>query len=256
MTGRTHLIIPDAHAHFEHNNDRAEWLGKFILDKKIDVVINMGDMWDFPSLSSYDKGKKSFHGRSYKKDLDAGLDFDEKLWYNIRKAKKKMPVRYFLEGNHEFRLKRALDTHLQELDGFMSFKDLDLDRNYDEVIEYDGNTPGTVSIDGVCYAHYFASGVMGRPIGGEHPAYSLITKGFQSCTCSHIHTYDECIRTRADGRHVRGLVAGVYQDYHTGWAGKVNDLWWRGVVVCHNVEDGNYESQQISIDRLKQVYGK
>jgi len=254
--GKTHLIIPDPHAHPEHHNKRADLLSKLIVDLRPDKVINLGDMWDLPSLSSYDKGKKSFNGRSYRKDLDAGLDFDDRIWHGIRKAKKKKPTSYFFEGNHEYRLKRALDIQYQELDGLMGFKDFDLDRNYNEVIEYNGGTPGIRKIDGVNYAHFFVSGVMGRPIGGEHPAYSLLTKQYTSCTCGHIHITDYSTRTNPEGKRINGLVAGVFQDYDTGWAGEVNKLWWRGVIIKTNVEDGNYNPRWVSIDELEKIYGK
>ena len=59
-----HLIIPDQHNLPGASTDRAVWLGKLILDEKPDVVINLGDCWDMPSLCSYDKGTKDFHGSS------------------------------------------------------------------------------------------------------------------------------------------------------------------------------------------------
>lgn len=256
----THLIIPDPHAHPDHNNDRADYLSKLIVDlqaKEGDLkVINLGDQWDLPSLSGYDKGKKSFNGRSYKKDLDAGLDFDERMWSGIRKAKKRKPTAFFFEGNHEHRLKKALDMQYQELDGIMGFNDFDLKRNYNEIIEYQGQTPGIYEVDGVNYAHFFISGVMGRPISGEHPAYSLISKQHTSCTCGHIHVTDFATRTDPHGKRINGLVAGVFQDYNSSWAGEINRLWWRGVVVKRNVDKGNYDPEWISLDRLKEVYGE
>src|SRR5881628_1392121 len=103
-----HLILPDSHAHAEHNNDRADWVGKLIVDLKPDVFINLGDQWDLPSLSGYDKGKSSFHGRAYRRDLDAGLEFSERLFAPIRKAKKKRPLSIYIEGNHEERQRRLL----------------------------------------------------------------------------------------------------------------------------------------------------
>ncbi len=250
----THLIIPDPHAHPNHNNDRADLIGKLILDIKPDVVVNLGDMFDMPSMSAYDKGKKSFHGRSYHKDLEAGLDFDERMWAPIRKAKKKRPHAVFIECNHEHRLKKLLDMQ-PELEGTVSFDDFGLKRNYDEIVEYEGQTPGIITIDNINYAHYFVSGVMGRPIGGEHPAYSLITKEFTSCTCGHIHVADYAIRTTANGRKLHGLVAGVYQDYDSDWAGEINKLWWRGVALKRNVSDGDYDLQLIGIDALRKEYG-
>lgn len=250
---QVHLVLPDPHAHPEFSNQRADWVGKLILDLKPDVVINLGDMYDFPSLASYDKSKKSFWGKTYLNDLNAGLDFDERIWDPIRKAKKRRPHSVFIEGNHENRLKKAIDVQ-SELDGIISFDQLDLNRNYDEVIEYEGDTPGTIEIDGVHYSHYFISGVLGRPIGGEHQAYSLITKEFVSCTCGHTHTTDWSVRTTVSGKRVMGLVAGVYQDYDATWAGERNKMWWRGVVIKRNVEDGAYDPQWVSIDQLRKEY--
>jgi hypothetical protein len=251
--GKTHLIIPDPHAHPDFNNDRAVWLGELIKDLKPDVVVNLGDMWDMASMSSYDKGKKSFNGRNYNADINAGLDFDEKLWAPIKKAKKKRPRRIFIEGNHENRLKKLLDLQ-PELEGTVGFDDLDLNKNYDDIVEYKGQTPGVISVDNIFYSHYFCSGVMGRPIGGEHPAASLISKQYSSCTCGHIHITDFSTRTDPNGKRIMGLVAGVFQDYDSPWAGEINKLWWRGVIIKHNVEDGCYDPQWVSIDQLRKEY--
>jgi Calcineurin-like phosphoesterase len=252
--GKIHLVIPDPHAHPDHNNDRADWLGRLILDLKPDVVINLGDMFDMASMSGYDKGKKSFHGRSFRKDLDAGLDFDERIWAPLRQAKKRKPYSVYLEGNHENRLKKMLELQ-PELEGTVGFEDFGLKRNYHEIIEYEGQTPGTIEVDGVNYAHFFVSGVMGRPIGGEHPAYSLLTKQFVSCTAGHTHVLDFAERSTVNGKKIFGCVAGVYQDYNSDWAGEVNKIWTRGVVVKRNVEGGQYDFQWISIDALRKEYG-
>lgn len=253
MSGRIHLILPDSHSNPDFNNDRADWVGKLIVDLKPDVFINLGDMWDMPSFSGYDKGKARFHGRAYRKDLDAGLEFDERLWAPIKKAKKKRPLSIFMEGNHEERLKRALDQQ-PELEGTIGFKDFELNKNYDEIVEYQGQTPGTITIDGIVYAHYFVSGVMGRNVSGEHAAYSLLTKQFQSSTCGHIHTFDYSVRSDANGKKLHGLVAGVFQDYQSGWAGEVNKLWSRGLVIKRHVENGNYDLTWVSIEALKKEY--
>lgn len=251
---KTHLIIPDCHAHPDHNNDRALWLGELIADVKPDVVINIGDQWDFPSLSSYDRGRASFVGRTYKKDLDAGLDFQDKLWHRVKRRKKKQPYKIFCEGNHEERQSRALDGQ-PELDGIISFDDLDLPKYYDKIVRYKGRTPGIVHVDGIAYAHFLVSGVAGRPISGEHQATSLLTKQFSSCTVGHTHTRDFSERTRADGKKILGLVCGVYQDYDASWAGACNDLWWRGCVIKRSVEDGIYDPQFVSLETLRREYG-
>lgn len=249
----THLVIPDPHAHPDHNNDRADLLAKLIIDLKPDVVINIGDQFDLSSLSGYDKGKRSFVGRSYRADIDAGLEFSDRLWGPVKKTKKRLPLRIFFEGNHEHRIERALDLS-PEMEGTIGFADLELDNWYDEIVRYDGSTPGIREVDGIFYAHYFISGVMGRPLGGEHPAYSLYSKLGRSCTAGHLHTLDYCVRTSVDGRKNNNLVAGCFFDYNSDWAGKANDLYWRGVIIKRNVENGEYNPQFVSIDELKKTY--
>jgi len=251
---KTHLIIPDTHAHPDHHNDRFEWLGRMVVDIKPDVVVMIGDWADMPSLCSYDKGTKGFEGRRYYHDIEAAIDAQERFFAPIKAAKKRRPTFYMHEGNHEQRITRAIQSDAAHLDGIISISDLRYRRWGWRVIPYTGSTPGVNVIDGVAYAHYFTSGVMGRPIGGMHPAYQLITKQYQSCTQGHVHITDYCVRTNATGRDIHGLVVGCYQDYHADWAGEANSLWWRGVIVKRNVQHGEYDPEWVSMKRIKEMY--
>lgn len=248
------MVIPDPHAHPQHNNKRAEYLGKLINDIRPDIVINLGDTADMPSLSSYDRGTKSFQGRNYRADIDAHLDFNDRLWSTVRKSKRKLPVRYFLEGNHEHRIKRAINLQ-PELEGAIDFKDLELERYYDHIIEYNGRSPGVTTVDGVAYAHFFISGVLGKAIGGAHPAYAVLAKGHGSATAGDLHLLSYECQTGIGGRRIQGLVAGCYQDYDADWAGEANKLWWRGCVVKRNVANGCYDPEFISMERIRKAYG-
>lgn len=248
------LVIPDQHADPRHDNSRADLLGKFLLDSRPDIVVNLGDCADMASLSAYDRGKRSFYGRNYRADLEAHLDFQERMWAPIRAAKRKMPYSIVLEGNHEHRIEKALDLS-PELEGTMSFNDYDFNRHYDEVIRYRGATPGTIEIHGVTFAHYLTSGVLGRPIGGLHSAYSLVAGTLASCVVGHSHLSDYHSRTSVDGRVVQGLVAGCFFDYDHEWAGEqVNKLYWRGIVLLKDVENGRFDPEWISLSRLKKAY--
>lgn len=249
----SHLVIPDIHAHPDHDNVRADYLSQLIIDLQPDVVINLGDQFDMSSLSGYDKGKRSFVGRSYKNDLNSGLEFSERLWEPVRARKKRLPYRIYIEGNHEHRIEKALDLN-PELVGTIDFEDYDLDRYYDEVVRYEGSTPGIIEVDGVNYSHYFISGVLGRPISGEHPAYSLSTKLGGSVTAGHLHTVDYNVRTDVYGRKRHALIAGCFFDYNSDWAGSANDLYWRGVVVKRNVFNGEYDPEFISMNQLVKEY--
>jgi hypothetical protein len=251
---KSHLIIPDPHAHPDVPNDRADWIGRLILDTRPDVVVNLGDMWDFPSLSSYEKGQKSFWGRAYHKDLKAGLDFDRRLWAPIREAKRRHPFKVFIEGNHENRLKRLLQLQ-PELDGTVSFEDLGLRKNYDVIVEYTGtNTPGLIEIDGILYSHFVISGVQGRALSSIHLGYNLIQKKHCSVTVGHNHTFSYDVQNTGS-RTLHGLCAGTLQTYVPEWAGEVAHLWRHGVILKHDVHDGDYDLEWISLARLKREYG-
>lgn len=248
-----HLVFGDAHAHPDHSNARADLLGNLLIDLKPDVVIDIGDTADMPSLSTYDKGKRDFVGRSYERDIASHNEFQDRVWHRYRRSKKKLPRRVRLIGNHEQRIDRALDLH-PELAGAISYNHLEIERYYDDIIYYDGQTPGSISIDGVIYSHYFVSGLMGRPLSGEHTAYSLLGKNYQSSTQGHSHIFDSCVRTTAEGRRLQGLVSGCFQDYDADWAGQSNRLWWRGCFIKKNVDAGSYDLEAVSLERLRKEY--
>jgi hypothetical protein len=250
----TYLIVPDSHAVAYHNNDRADYLAQLTIDLKPDVVVNMGDQFDMESLSSYDKGKRSFVGRTYKADINAGLEFHDRWWGPVKKTKKKMPYRVVLEGNHEHRIERVLDLS-DELVGTIGFQDYAFDDYYDETVRYNGGTPGIIELDGILFAHYFTSGVKGMPTGGVHPAHTLLGVNMQSSVAAHSHLFDWVTKKTQHGEVFNGLVAGCYQDYDNPWAGNLAKMWKRGVTILRNVEAGNYDLQFVSIESLRKSYG-
>src|SRR5690606_7005489 len=177
---KIHLIIPDSHASPDHHNKRYEWLGHLINDVKPDVVIDIGDWFDMASLCSYDRGTKGFEGRRYKRDIEAGLDAQDRMFTIIRRQKKKLPRFVRTLGNHEHRIVKAIDRD-PILEGTIGLEDL-MSKEYGwEEVPF--LTP--ITIDGITYQHYFTSGIMGRPIGGENHARSLILRQLGSVTQGH-----------------------------------------------------------------------
>lgn len=251
---KIHLVIPDGHAKPGTSHERASYLSGLIRDVRPDVVVDMGDGADMPSLATYDKGKRNFVGRTYRADVDAFLEFQDRLWAPVKRSKKKLPFRVILEGNHEHRIERALDLE-PILEGTISLSDLERERNYDVIVPYDGTVPGCITIDGITYGHYMVSGVSGRPLSGEHHGYSLLAKRFASSTVGHSHLLDYSLRHDGKGRPLHGLVAGCYIDYDMEWAGEMQNLWWSGVIIKRNVSDGDYDPEFVSLDRLRKEYG-
>ena len=129
---RTHLVIPDTQAKEGVPTDHLEWIGQYIVDRKPDVVVHLGDHADMPSLSSYDRGKAGFEGRRYWKDIKAANEaFDilnrgiDENNAKLRKHKMRQwhPEKHILLGNHEDRIARAVENQA-ELQGALSTDDL------------------------------------------------------------------------------------------------------------------------------------
>lgn len=250
----THLIIPDPHARPSTSLDRFRWLGSLIADVKPDHVICIGDWAYMESLCSYDKGTKGFEGRRYRNDVACAIEAQELMFKPVRDRKKKLPKFWMLEGNHEHRIERAVSKDAAQLEGIISLSDLQFEEFGWEVVKYEGATPGHLRLDGVVYAHYFISGVMGVAIGGIHPAYQMLNKNHVSSTQGHSHTTDYSVRAAADSRNIHGLVCGCFIDERPSYAGAANDMWWRGIIIKNDVENGEYDPEWIGMKSIERNY--
>ncbi len=243
------LVVGDPHARQGVSMRRFTWLGKLIKDSKPDYVVNMGDHWDFPSLSAYDKGKRCFEGRRYQHDLNAGHEALEAIDSACKGWRGK---RFILKGNHEHRIVRAVEDNAM-LEGTLGLNDLENSR-WESVLFLEN-----LELEGVLFSHYYTSGRMGYAISGENPAKTLIMKQLRSCVMGHSHIFDYATRTDAKGKRVTGLVAGCYLDpqQYEDYAGpQGNRMFWKGVVMLTVNSPGSFDMDQISISRLEAAYGK
>lgn len=245
----THLVIPDSHAHPDYSNRRFELLGRLIADIKPDVIIDIGDQADMASLCKHDRNTLSSEGNRYTDDIEASKDAHEKLFHHIKKRKKKLPRRIKCIGNHEYRIERAIHED-PSMQGKLSMNDLELPRWWDEVYDY----LNVANVDGVAYSHFFPTGVLSRAISGPNAARTLLQKTHMSATMGHSHILDYSIDTKPTGKKIHGLVCGCFIDYDASYAGPANKLWWRGVVIKRNVEDGMYDPTFVSLKTLFNEY--
>lgn len=250
-----HLIIPDTQVKPDVDLSYLEWIGQYIVEKKPDVLIQIGDFADMPSLSSYDIGKKSFEGRRYKDDIKAAVegmdillaplkDYNEKC----RKDKKKQyrPRMVLTLGNHENRIDRATEGD-PKLYGTIGIDDLRYSEAGWEVFDF----LDPVIIDGVVYSHYLVSGVMGRPIGS---ASAMISKTHQSCVVGHQQGRQVAYGRRADGSAITCIIAGSCYLHNEEYMGNQGNNHWRGLVVLHEVKDGQFDEMFVSLDYLRKKY--
>lgn len=257
------LVIPDCHAHPDYDNNRFTWLGEYIIEEKPDTILCLGDFADMASLSSYDKGTRAFEGRRYKRDVEASIDAQNKLFapmraYNKMRSKNKKqqytPRTVMVGGNHEEgRISKVTQMH-PELHETISIDDLKFSDAWNEYIPY----KSIGFVEGFAVSHYFVSGLMGRPVGGENAAKALLAKQGMSCIAGHSHLLDVAVRTKADGQKMMGLIAGCYvhPGMVEGWNANTACLWWNGVVMLRGVENGWAEDfQAISQRQLEEWYG-
>lgn len=247
-----HFVIPDTQCKPGNNFDHLRAAGNYILDKKPEVIVHLGDHWDMASLSEYDKGKKSFEGRRYKADIDAGHAGMSALlgpirdWNNSRKRNRKsqyQPRMCFLIGNHEQRIARAIDKD-PILEGTIGYQDLKLESYGWEVY----NFLDTVEIDGVYYSHYFYNPMTGKPYGGK-AAQRLNNIGF-SFTQGHQQGKDIAEKHLANGKTLRGLVVGSFYQHDEDYKGPQGNHHFRGCIMKHEVKDGDYCLMELSLDYL------
>lgn len=242
------LVLPDSHAHPSYNNDRFLRVGKLIYDLQPDVVVNIGDLADFPSLCFHSK-KIELEGARYAADCDAAIDAQEKLFHTYRKNKKKMPRWIWTLGNHDIRPERFVAEN-PIFEGKLKNTDMGYEEFPWEVYPF----LEPVEVAGIDFLHYATSGLMGRPIGGTHAAWSIIKKRNKSTVVGHSHVVDYKI-DKTPGRSLMGLAVGCYVDYEADYAGPANDMWSRGVAHLRNCEDGIFDFNWISMRTIEKEYG-
>lgn len=252
---KKHFILPDCQVKPDTSNTHLLWAAEYVVDKKPDVIVCLGDFADMESLSSYDVGKKSFEGRRYTRDIEAAREamdvFMQPIWREqqrlIRNKEKQWRPRLVLTlGNHENRINKAVDND-PKLENLMEVKDLAYAEFGWEVYPY----LEVVTIDGIAYSHYFVSGVMGRPVSS---ARMLLTKHHMSCVAGHQQGRDIAYGQRADGSRMTGIISGSYYQHDEAYLTAQNNIHWRGCWVLNDVKDGSFDEMPLSIDYLKRRY--
>ncbi len=246
-------VIPDTQVKPGVSTQYLENIGEYLVDKKPDVIIHLGDHWDMPSLSSYDIGKKSFEGRRYKKDIEAGNEGMASLLqplynYNERAAAnhkpRYRPEMHFLMGNHENRINRAVNNDAK-LEGTIGVEDCYLDAwNVHDFLE-------VVIIGGVAFSHYFVTGIAGRPAA---TANAQLNKKHMSCIAGHQQGLQIATAHRGDGQRLTSIIAGSCYEHDEDYLGAQGNKHWRGMLMLHEVNDGQFDLMPVSLDYINKKY--
>jgi hypothetical protein len=251
-----HLVIPDTQVKPDQSIEHLRWAGQYAVDKKPDVIVMIGDWFDLPSLSSYDVGTRSFEGRRYTNDIEAGVAAMEMFMRPIKdeqnrlirnKDKRWNPRLVFTLGNHENRIERATNAD-PKLDGLISYRDFQLEEFGWEVYPF----LEPVIIDDIAYAHYFTSGVMGRPVSS---AKLMLQKKYMSCVMGHVQDRDIAYARKADGTNMLGLFSGIFYQHDEDYLNPQTNGSWSGIWMLNEVKNGGCDELPVSINYLREKYG-
>jgi hypothetical protein len=247
--GRTHMVIPDTQVKPGVPIDHFRWMANYALDKRPDVIIHIGDWADMHSLSSYDKGKRSYEGRRYTRDIDSAnesLDLFEKTIEDYNRTHHENaynPDKHLCYGNHEQRIVRATDLDAA-LHGKLTLDDLDFARRGWDCHPF----LEVVTIDGEEYSHYFISGSMGRPVSS---AAALLKARGGSATMGHVQRLDIAVHPQTQRI---GLMCGTAYLHDEDYLGPQGNAAPRQIVMKHEVEAGRYDLMCVSLNFLKKRY--
>ena len=167
------------------------------------MLIHLGDHWDMPSLSKYDKGKKSHRALTYLKDISAGnlamtefWDIIHSSWPNFHDQCKSV----ILVGNHEERIDRAKEYGPDELVGL-------LDRHPRDYTHWDTVVPflKVFTWHDIEFCHYFQNTNSALPIGN---AKMLLTKGHTSRVAGHKQGFDYAEMPCGSQGMIQSLIIG------------------------------------------------
>lgn len=252
-----HMIIPDCQVKPGVDTTHLDWAARAAVHYKPDVIVNIGDFWDMPSLSKHGlPGNIETEGARIQKDIDAGNAAFERFVGPIQaeqdrlfrgKRKQWRPRKEFLFGNHEHRLTRAVSD----------------DPKFDGILTLDAmKTPGfnrneflkIVIIDGIRYCHFFPNPLSGRPIGGTIPNRLNHIGG--TFVQGHQQGFQYGCKQYPD-KVAHGLVCGRFYSHQERYRPTdVQDCEWNGIVFLNEVRNnGDFDLMPLSFKYLKEKFG-
>lgn len=251
---RRHLVIPDTQVRPGVPLDHLDWIGKYIAEKTPDVVVHLGDHWDFHSLNGHEEpGSAPLEGARYADDLYVGNEAFKRICLPMEaeidrrkrnKDKRWNPRKVFLFGNHEARADRVAKNNPRFL-GTIGSDQCDV-RDWERHPFQE-----QVCIDGVYYSHFFSNTGTGKPVGGEVP--NRLAKINATFIQGHEQGKRSGERVTSIGTTLRGLVVGSCYLHREEYRGP-HQRHWRGILVLNEVRNGEFDLTEVSLGYLCRKY--
>lgn len=241
-------VLPDCQVKPGVPTDHLEHYGRYIADKRPDVIVCIGDFADMGSLSTHaPPGHMDKERQRYLADVVAAQEAMARFMKPIRQAKDYDPELILNLGNHEDRVTRAVMAD-PKLEGTISVRDLGYEDFGWRVFPF----LQPVVIGGVAFCHYFPSGTMGRPIT---TARAILNKMHMSAFAGHLQGRDIAYARRADGKNLTAIISGSFYQHDEDYLSPFTNRHWRGAWVLHEVKDGCFDEMALSLNYLRRRYG-
>lgn len=254
MSNKDIVVIADLQVSKGDSIEHIEALSRYLWKHKPDEVVNIGDTFDFPALSSYMTALEK-EGKRLIDDLVAGYTGMDAIMAHVyeknstRKHRKYNPKLNFIEGNHENRLNRYITNH-PELAGFIDLK---------YTVECKGWTYHNMGVpywvNNVAFVHYLENPMSGRPIGGS--IENKLNKMPHSFVHGHQQQYQFARRQNLKGMPHFGVCAGSFYIADEDYRGS-NNTEIRGFVhMKHFINRygfDDYDVEFVSLERLLAQY--
>lgn len=237
------LVIPDCHIPYE--DKRAyELMLKVAKDINPDEIVILGDYADFYAVNSHGKDAA----------VKNGLLQDEvhEVVMRLKQLKTMFPdaKRVFIEGNHEYRLARYINSKCPDLYGVFDTESvLELKLLGYEFVPYGPNQKYRVLGSKLIARH--------EPLaGGKHVAQNTVEKAMHSVIFGHTHRIQEAQIVTIHGENYRGISSGWLGDtsHKVMQYVRGHHQWAHGFSVVHVLDDGTWFNSLIHIVNYKCYY--
>jgi hypothetical protein len=94
---------------------------------------------------------------------------------------------------------------------------------------------------------------LGRPVT---TAQACLTKKHMSCIQGHQQGLQVAMGHKADGVRLTSIIAGSFYEHDEDYLGPQGNKHWRGFLVLHEVNNGQFDPMFVSLDFLKKNYSK
>lgn len=251
--GPTIIVIPDTQCKLDQSLEYLRCIGEYIAEKRPDVIVHLGDHADMPSLSSYDKGKKSAEGKRVVRDIQAAISGMNVMLEPVKRAQEASeglwkPRMVMCLGNHDgSRIKRHVEAN-PELDGLLSIDSLRYKDMGWEVVDF----LNTIVVGGVTFVHYTSNPYTGKPLGGT--AATILKEFGMSVIQGHKQGLQVATRTLHTGQQQWSIVAGACYAHNEDYRDAMANKHWRGLLLLENVCNGDFDLSLLSLEHIMERF--